>query len=55
MAIARAVSEGSRVYHVRVQLDSQCAMPIAARQMIKVALVGPGRSAGHVSGGRGRL
>src|SRR5258706_12716440 len=42
MAIARAVSEGKRVYHVRVQLDSQCAMPIAARQMIKVALSGLG-------------
>lgn len=38
MAIARAVGEGKRVYHVRVQLDPQCAMPIAARQMIKVAL-----------------
>ena len=38
MAIAKAVSEGKRVYHVRVQLDPQCAMPIAARQMIKVAL-----------------
>ncbi len=38
MAIAKAVEEGKRVYHVRVQLDLQCAMPIAARQMIKVAL-----------------
>jgi two-component system chemotaxis sensor kinase CheA len=42
VAIARAVSEGKRVYHVRVQLDPQCAMPIAARQMIKVALSGLG-------------
>jgi two-component system chemotaxis sensor kinase CheA len=38
MAIAKAVAEGKRVYHARVQLDPQCAMPIAARQMIKVAL-----------------
>ena len=38
MAIAKAVETGKRVYHVRVQLDPQCAMPIAARQMIKVAL-----------------
>jgi len=38
IAIAKAVEAGKRVYHVRVQLDPQCAMPIAARQMIKVAL-----------------
>jgi len=38
MAIGRALSEGRRVYHVRVQLDPQCAMPIAARQLIQVAL-----------------
>jgi two-component system chemotaxis sensor kinase CheA len=38
MAIAKAVDQGKRVYHVRVQLDPQCAMPIAACQMIKVAL-----------------
>jgi two-component system chemotaxis sensor kinase CheA len=42
MAIARAVQEGKRVYHARVQLDPQCAMPIAARQMIKVALAALG-------------
>ena len=38
IAVAKAVEEGKRVYHVRVQLDPQCAMPIAARQMIRVAL-----------------
>jgi len=38
MAIDKALEAGQRVYHVRVQLDPQCAMPIAARQMIKVAL-----------------
>jgi len=42
MAIAGALQEGKRVYHVRVQLDPQCAMPIAARQMIKVALAALG-------------
>jgi chemotaxis protein histidine kinase CheA len=42
IAIASAVNQGKRVYHVRVQLDAQCAMPIAARQMIKVALSGMG-------------
>ncbi|PYX28066.1 MAG: hypothetical protein DMG80_17285 [Acidobacteria bacterium] len=38
MTVAKAVAAGKRVYHVRVPLDPQCAMPIAARQMIKVAL-----------------
>ena len=42
MTIAQAVREGKHVYHVRIQLDPQCAMPIAARQMIKVALSGLG-------------
>jgi two-component system chemotaxis sensor kinase CheA len=42
MAIAKSVDAGKRVYHVRVQLDPQCAMPIAARQMIKVALASLG-------------
>lgn len=42
MAIAQATGAGKRVYHVRVQLDPQCAMPIAARQMIKVALAAMG-------------
>ena len=42
IAIAQAAAVGKRVYHVRVQLDPQCAMPIAARQMIKVALAAMG-------------
>jgi two-component system chemotaxis sensor kinase CheA len=42
LAIARAVAEGKRVHHVAVQLDPQCAMPIAARQMIQIALTGLG-------------
>lgn len=42
IAIAQAAAAGKRLYHVRVQLDPQCAMPIAARQMIKVALAAMG-------------
>jgi len=42
MAIARATSEGKRVHHVVVQIDPQCAMPIAGRQMIQLALTGLG-------------
>ncbi len=42
LAIARALSEGKRVYHVVVDVDPQCGMPIAARQMIKLALTGLG-------------
>ena len=38
LAIARALSDGTRVQHVIVQLDPQCAMPIAARQMLNLAL-----------------
>jgi two-component system, chemotaxis family, sensor kinase CheA len=42
LAIARAVTEGKRVHHVVVQVDPQCAMPIAGRQMIQLALTGLG-------------
>jgi two-component system chemotaxis sensor kinase CheA len=42
LAITRAVAEGKRVYHVVVQMDPQCAMPIAGRQMIQLALAGLG-------------
>jgi two-component system chemotaxis sensor kinase CheA len=42
LAIARATTEGKRVHHVVVQVDPQCAMPIAGRQMIQLALVGLG-------------
>jgi two-component system chemotaxis sensor kinase CheA len=42
MAIARATSEGKRVHHVVVQIHPQCAMPIAGRQMIQLALTGMG-------------
>jgi two-component system, chemotaxis family, sensor kinase CheA len=42
LAIARATEEGKRVHHVIVELDPQCGMPIAARQMIRLALSGLG-------------
>jgi two-component system chemotaxis sensor kinase CheA len=42
LAITRAVAEGKRVHHVVVQVDPQCAMPIAGRQMIQLALTGLG-------------
>ncbi len=42
LAITRALAEGKRVHHVVVQLDPQCAMPIAGRQMIQLALAGLG-------------
>jgi two-component system, chemotaxis family, sensor kinase CheA len=42
LAITRAVAEGKHVHHVVVQIDPQCAMPIAGRQMIQLALAGLG-------------
>ena len=38
LAIAHAAEDGKRLHHVIVQLDPQCGMPIAARQMIQIAL-----------------
>ena len=42
LAIARAVELGKRVQHVVVEIDPQCGMPIAGRQMIQLALAGLG-------------
>jgi two-component system chemotaxis sensor kinase CheA len=42
LAITRAAGGGKRVHHVVVQIDPQCGMPIAGRQMIKLALSGLG-------------
>ena len=42
LAITRAIAEGKHVHHVAVQIDPQCAMPIAGRQMIQLALNGLG-------------
>ncbi len=38
LALARAAAENKRIHHVLVQIDPQCAMPIAGRQMIQLAL-----------------
>jgi two-component system, chemotaxis family, sensor kinase CheA len=38
LAIARASSEGKTVHHVVVDVDPQCGMPIAGRQMVQLAL-----------------
>jgi two-component system chemotaxis sensor kinase CheA len=38
LTISKALQKGRRVYRVSVQLDPQCGMPIAARQMIGTAL-----------------
>lgn len=42
LAIARACEDGKRVHHVVLQLDPNCGMPIAARQMLQLALAGLG-------------
>jgi two-component system, chemotaxis family, sensor kinase CheA len=42
LAIARAADDGKRIHHVIVQIDPQCAMPIAGRQMIQLTLNGMG-------------
>ncbi|MGA9472795.1 MAG: chemotaxis protein CheA [Terriglobales bacterium] len=42
LAIAHANEDGKLVHHVIVQVDPQCGMPIAARQMIQIALAGLG-------------
>ncbi|MFI5091275.1 MAG: chemotaxis protein CheA, partial [Terriglobales bacterium] len=42
LAIAKALENGRSVYQVSVCLDPQCGMPIAARQLIKVALAAMG-------------
>ena len=42
LAIAQALHEGKRLYHVTVQLDPHCGMPIAARQLVRIALASIG-------------
>lgn len=38
LAARTAAEQGKRVYHVRIQIDPHCAMPIAARQLVLKAL-----------------
>src|SRR5215470_7697177 len=42
LAITRAVEDGRKLYHLVVQLDPHCAMPIAARQMLRTTLASLG-------------
>ena len=42
LAIAHALEDGQPVYHIVVQLDPQCGMPLAARQMLQIKLAGMG-------------
>jgi two-component system, chemotaxis family, sensor kinase CheA len=42
LAIAEAAHQHKRLYHVTVQLDPQCGMPIAARQLVRIALAAIG-------------
>jgi two-component system, chemotaxis family, sensor kinase CheA len=38
LSMQRAADQGKQLYHVRVQVDPGCAMPIAARQLVLKAL-----------------
>ena len=38
LSMQRAAQQGKQLYHVRVQVDPGCAMPIAARQLVLKAL-----------------
>ena len=42
LAITHALELGKRVHHVVAEVDPQCGMPIAGRQMIQLALAGLG-------------
>lgn len=42
LAIEAALTAGKRVYHISAQIDSHCAMPIAARQLALNALASEG-------------
>jgi two-component system chemotaxis sensor kinase CheA len=48
LAMQRAADQGKRLYHITVQIDPACAMPIAARQLVLKALA----DAGEVLGSR---
>ena len=48
LSMQRAADQGKRLYHIRVQIDPGCAMPIAARQLVLKALA----EAGEVLGSR---
>ncbi len=47
VAIQNALGQGKRVYHISAQLDPNCAMPIAARQLVLNALASVGEVLGE--------
>lgn len=46
LAMQRAANQGKLLYHIRVQVDPACAMPIAARQLVLKALADVGEVLG---------
>jgi two-component system chemotaxis sensor kinase CheA len=46
LAVEHAFSQGQRVYHITARIDPQCAMPIAARQLLLNALAAVGEVLG---------
>jgi two-component system chemotaxis sensor kinase CheA len=46
LAMQRASNQGKLLYHIRVQVDPACAMPIAARQLVLKALTDVGEVLG---------
>ena len=54
LATQAALKQGKQVYHVTAQVDPNCAMPIAAQQLILKALAEMWRSAGNAAGNRVR-
>ena len=46
LAVQNALNQGKRVYHIKAQIDSHCAMPFAARQLLLNALGAVGQVIG---------
>jgi two-component system chemotaxis sensor kinase CheA len=46
LSMQRAADQGKRLFHIRVQIDPACAMPIAARQLVLKALADVGEVLG---------
>jgi two-component system, chemotaxis family, sensor kinase CheA len=46
LSMQRAANQGKLLYHIRVQVDPACAMPIAARQLVLKALADVGEVLG---------
>jgi two-component system chemotaxis sensor kinase CheA len=46
LEIQNALNQGKRVFHIKAQVDSRCAMPVAARQLLLKALGAVGQVIG---------